>query len=55
MDTAKCVLGKKQKSILQDPNSQWINANHFYKLWTFNAFTSPFKLWNKSNYENPNR
>lgn len=53
MDTAKCVLGRRQKMLDKDPNNKWINAAHYYGLWTFNSYLANTKLRYNRNYQNP--
>lgn len=32
-------------------DSKWINAPHYYKLWTINNFISPHKIRSNFNFE----
>lgn len=53
MDTAKCVLGRRQKKIEKQLNSKWINAADYYKLWSFSAYLAPTKMRSNLNYDDP--
>jgi len=53
MDTAKYVLGRRQKLLQKDPNNTWINAAHYYQLWTFSTYLANTKLRYNRNYDLP--
>jgi hypothetical protein len=49
-DILRYVLARKQKEIKKDGNLSFENSADYYKLWTLNAFVSPFKLKSSFNY-----
>ena len=55
MDLAKCVLGRRQRIIQNDNNSKWVNAAHYYQLWSFNSYLANTKLRFNTNYDDSNQ
>jgi len=55
MDTAKCVIGRRQVYINKQHKTEWKNAMDYYKLWSMSTFFGPFKIRSNMNYANLNR
>jgi hypothetical protein len=37
--------------IMNDSNSKWVNAAHYYQLWSFNSYLANTKLRFNTNYD----
>lgn len=53
MDTAKCIIGRREKAISREPNSKWKGACDYYKLWSMSGYLGQQKFRSSTNYDRP--
>jgi hypothetical protein len=53
MDSIKCVMGRKQISLMKEGNGEFVSAGDYYKVWSMNGFLGQQKLRDTMNYEQP--
>jgi hypothetical protein len=52
MDSIKCVMGRKQISLMKEAKGEFVSASDYYKVWSMNGFLGQQKLREYMNYEN---
>ena len=53
MDSAKCVVGRRQLRLQRESSREYASASDYYKLWSINGNLGQQKIRLETNFERP--